>query len=168
MALGCFHKIRGNWNKSLHLQPLQRCYCENSGSSASACVMRRHYSITYTQSLHTINGLLAVGRVGNLLCGRPSYIVIPTKNCSVIKATWRTITGVHETKWMRWVWRNGGMKFVSGERRETRKKKPTQTPFNPQWNQELFCDNGDLTHHHRCGWNEVNEMSVEKWWEARD
>ena len=35
--------------------------------------MRRHYSITHTQLLHTINDLLAVGRVGNLLCGRPSY-----------------------------------------------------------------------------------------------
>ena len=60
----------GSWNKSLHLQPLQRCYCENSGSPASACVMWRHYSITYTQSLHTVNGSLAVGRVRNLLCGR--------------------------------------------------------------------------------------------------
>ena len=30
------------WNKSLLLQPLQRCYNENSGSHASACVMRRH------------------------------------------------------------------------------------------------------------------------------
>ena len=35
------------WNKSLHLQPLQRCYCENSGSFASACVMLLHCSITY-------------------------------------------------------------------------------------------------------------------------
>ena len=59
---------------SFHFQPLQRCYCENSGSPASACVIRRHYSITYTQSFHAINGLLAVGRVGILLCGRPLYI----------------------------------------------------------------------------------------------
>ena len=36
--------VGGSWNKSLRLQPLQRCYCENSGSLASACVMRRHYS----------------------------------------------------------------------------------------------------------------------------
>ena len=28
-----------SWNKSLYLQPLQRCYCENSGSPASAHVM---------------------------------------------------------------------------------------------------------------------------------
>ena len=27
--------VGGNWIKSLHLQPLQRCYCENSGSSRS-------------------------------------------------------------------------------------------------------------------------------------
>ena len=62
-----------SWNKSLHLQPLQRCYCENSGSRASAYVMRRHYSITYMHSLHAINGLPVVGRVGKLLCGRLSY-----------------------------------------------------------------------------------------------
>ena len=43
--------VGGWWNKSLHLQPLQRCYCENLGSPASACVMRRHYSMAYTQSL---------------------------------------------------------------------------------------------------------------------
>ena len=63
---------RREWNKSLQLQPLQRCYCENSGSPDSACAMRRHYSITFTQSLQAINNLLALGRVGNLLCRRPS------------------------------------------------------------------------------------------------
>ena len=68
--------VGDSWNKSLHLQPLQRCYFENSGSPASSCLMLSHYSITYTQSLHTINGLLAVGREGNLLCGRPSYITL--------------------------------------------------------------------------------------------
>ena len=70
--------VGGNWNKSLHLQPLQRSYCENFGSSASAYVMRRHYPTTYTPSLHAINGLLAVGRVRNLLCGFPSYISFET------------------------------------------------------------------------------------------
>ena len=58
-------------NRSLHLQPLQRCYCKNSERPTTACVIRRCYSITYTQSLNEINGLIAVGRVGNLLCGRP-------------------------------------------------------------------------------------------------
>ena len=61
--------VGGSLNKSLHLQTLRRCYSENSGSPVSACVMRRHCSITYTQSLHAVNGLLAVGRAGNLLCG---------------------------------------------------------------------------------------------------
>ena len=28
---------------------------------------------------------------------------------------WSTITKVDEMKWMRWVWRNDGMKFVAGE-----------------------------------------------------
>ena len=72
----CIHRshftVGGSWNKSLLLQPLQRCYREGSGSPASACVMRRHYSITYTQSLRAINCLLALGRVRNVLCGRPS------------------------------------------------------------------------------------------------
>ena len=62
--------VGGNWNKSLHLQPLQRCYCENSESLASECPMRRRYSITYTQSILAI----PVGRVRNLLCGRPRMI----------------------------------------------------------------------------------------------
>ena len=65
--------VRGGWNKSLGLQPLERCYCENSGSPASACILRRHYSITYTQSVNAVNGLLTIGRVGNLLCERLSY-----------------------------------------------------------------------------------------------
>ena len=63
---------RHELHKNLYNQLLQRCYCENSGISASACVIRRNFSITYTQSLHAVNGLIAVGRVGNLLCGLPS------------------------------------------------------------------------------------------------
>ena len=65
--------VGGNWYESLQLQPLQRCYCANSGSLASAFVMRHHYSIACTQSLFAINCLLAVGRMGNLLCGCTSY-----------------------------------------------------------------------------------------------
>jgi hypothetical protein len=56
-----------SWNKSLHLQQLQRCYCGNAGNSVSARAMLCHCSTTYVQSLRTIYGLLAVGRVGNLL-----------------------------------------------------------------------------------------------------
>ena len=38
--------------------------------------MRHHYYITYTQSLHAIDGLLgSVERVRNLLCGYLSYLV---------------------------------------------------------------------------------------------
>ena len=48
--------VGGCWNTSLHVKPLQRCNSENSGSPARACVMRRQYSITYTQSIHTRNG----------------------------------------------------------------------------------------------------------------
>ena len=69
-----FHRpyftVGGCWNKSLHLQPLQLWYCEKSGS---ACVMRRNYSITYMHPFSAINGLIVVGRVGNLLYGYPSY-----------------------------------------------------------------------------------------------
>ena len=50
--------VDGSWNKSLHLQLLQRFFCGNSGSPASACVMRRHNSIMYIQSLQAINVLL--------------------------------------------------------------------------------------------------------------
>ena len=67
--------VGGRWNKSLHLQPLQRCYCKNSGSPASAFVIRRHFSIKYTQPLHGIIGLLSVGRVGNVLFRRSSYVI---------------------------------------------------------------------------------------------
>ena len=59
MALGSSYTIGGSWSKSLQLKPLQRCYNENSGRSASPCFMRRYYSIMYTQSLHAINGLVA-------------------------------------------------------------------------------------------------------------
>ena len=80
-------------NKSLQYQPLRQCYCENWRSTVSACVMRRRYPITYTQSLHAINGLIAVGRVGNLLCGRPSYytlhyVCIYVCTCECVCATW--------------------------------------------------------------------------------
>ena len=71
--------VGGSWNKSLHLQPLQRCYCEISGSPASACVMRSHCFITYTQFFHAIIGLLAVGEVGNLLCA--PLRIIYKQNC---------------------------------------------------------------------------------------
>ena len=35
--------------------------------------MRRHYSITYKQSFHEINDLIAVVRAENLLCGHTLY-----------------------------------------------------------------------------------------------
>ena len=38
---------------------------------------------------------------------------------------------IRKTKWMKWVWRNGGMKFVIGENGRNPEKKPTQTPFRP-------------------------------------
>ena len=44
--------------------------CDNLGSPTSACIITL---IMYTQFLHTLNGLLAVGRVANLPCGCSSY-----------------------------------------------------------------------------------------------
>ena len=73
--------VGGSWNKNLYLKPLQRCYCEDSESPASACAMRRHYYITYTQSLHAVNELIAVGRVGNLLCGEVVSLMMSWKRC---------------------------------------------------------------------------------------
>ena len=49
---------------------------------------------------------------------------------------WRTTPGVDEIKWITWVWRNGGMKFVQGKTRETpRKTYPDSLPFTtkPIW-----------------------------------
>ena len=69
-------RVCGCWNKSLHLQPLQRCYCDNSGSSTSACVMRRRYCITYMQSLHVINGLV-MGSFSKLSVTSPTSQLIP-------------------------------------------------------------------------------------------
>ena len=67
------------WNKSHDLQPLQRCYCENSGGPSCDVI-----TLTYMQSLYTINGLIALRRVRNLLCGRPSYVTyfVSLKNCN--------------------------------------------------------------------------------------
>ena len=56
-----------------HFTALQRGYCEIWGSPGSACVMRRHYAITYKQSLHAVNDLIPVKQVRNLLRGHPSY-----------------------------------------------------------------------------------------------
>ena len=68
--------VGGCWNESLHLQPLQLWYCENSESPTSTCIVEHHYSITYMQLLHARNGLVAAEGMGNLLCGRSSYIKI--------------------------------------------------------------------------------------------
>ena len=46
------------------------------GSHASAFITRRYYSITYTQSLHAKNCLLALGGVRNLFCGGSSYFIM--------------------------------------------------------------------------------------------
>ena len=56
----------------------------------------------------------------------------------------------NETKWVRWVWRNGGMKFVVGENgRNPRKTYPDPVPFTtkPTWSNQ-----------------DVN--SRPQWWEA--
>ena len=69
-----FITVGGSWNRNLRIKPLQRSYFDNSGGPASACVMRRNYSIAYTDPLHDISGLLAVGRVENTThCGLPSF-----------------------------------------------------------------------------------------------
>ena len=42
--------------------------------------------------------------------------------------------GWNETKWMRWVWRNGGKKICGRGKREKPREKSTQTPFRPPRN----------------------------------
>ena len=41
----------------------------------------------------------------------------------------RTVTGANEMKWMRWVWRNGGMKFVEGENERNPEKTLPRSRF---------------------------------------
>ena len=38
--------------------------------------MRRRYSVTYTQSLHAVSGLIAVGRVGTYFVDAPLIALI--------------------------------------------------------------------------------------------
>ena len=42
---------------------------------------------------------------------------------------WCTITGADETKWMRRVWKNGGMKYVARKNGRNVEEKPTQSRF---------------------------------------
>ena len=42
---------------------------------------------------------------------------------------WRTITGTNETKWMRWMWKNGGIKFVLGENERNPEKNLSRLGF---------------------------------------
>ena len=72
MALGCFDTVGGSWNKSLHHQPMQQCYCENTRSPASARSMRLNYSMMYMQLIHAINGLLQ--GISSLKAGGPHAI----------------------------------------------------------------------------------------------
>ena len=88
MALGCFHTVGGSWNKNFHPQPLQPCHYENSGNSGRAGILRPHYSMTYTQLVHARTGLLAVGRVGNLICGRSSYVKMTKSSETAMTASY--------------------------------------------------------------------------------
>ena len=45
----------------------------NSPGEPPIAPCESHYSITYKHSLHVTNNFIAVGLVGNLFCGRPSY-----------------------------------------------------------------------------------------------
>ena len=44
---------------------------------------------------------------------------------------WRTITGADKIKWMRWVWRNGGMKFMVGDNWRNSEKNLPRLHFIP-------------------------------------
>ena len=48
---------------------------------------------------------------------------------------WGNITGTNETKWMRWVWKNGGMNFVVGENERNPEKTYTDSVSStkPTW-----------------------------------
>ena len=111
--------VGGSWNKSLQLQPQQRCYCENS--------------MTYTEWLHAINGLLAVGQVGNLLDGHPSHLRFD-KKIKILNSysTYGQVDGWDALKPLYWRFMNS---------------KDTGRPR--------------LSHHHEDKWNQWNAEMVE-------
>ena len=110
----------------------------------------------------------------------------------LVNHTWCTIKGADEMKWMRWLWRNGRMKFVAGKTGETpRKTYPDSVSFprNPHvsdtesgrgWEVMKSLhprsvngkDAGQphLTHHHRgvWKWNEGDEPTTKPTWSDRD
>ena len=78
-ALHLLHLTSRPWKEPLWRASIPGIY---RIPTASACVMRRHYAFKYTQSLHVINGLLSVERVGNLLFGCLSYVKPTWMPCS--------------------------------------------------------------------------------------
>ena len=59
------------------------------------------------------------------------YRSVSSKDAGRPRLTHHHKGGWNETKWMRWVWRNGGMKCVVGENGRKPVKNNTQTPFRP-------------------------------------
>ena len=55
-----YHKphftVSRKWNKRLRLQPLQWCYCDNSGNPASACVISHYCGLSTRKALSATGG----------------------------------------------------------------------------------------------------------------
>ena len=64
----------------------------------------------------------------------PYYRSVSSKGAGRPRLTLHHKGGWNGMKWMRWVWRNGGMKFCGMGKWEKPREKPTQTPFCPPRN----------------------------------
>ena len=80
---------------------------------------------------------------------------------------WRTITEVkwNETKWMRWVWINGGMNFMTGENRRN-PEKTYLTPFRPPRNPHgvTLMRTRDLSVGRRASNSLRHRSALKIWW----
>ena len=86
-------------------------------------------------TIYILNSCPTQGRVEGWDAMKPlCYRSVSSKDAGRLRLTHHHKGWWNETKWMRWVWRNGGMKFVAGENREKPREKPTQTPFRPPRN----------------------------------
>ena len=80
--------------------------------------------------LNILNSCPTQGRVEGWDAMKPLYYrSVSSKGAGRPRLMHHHKGGWNETKWMRWVWRNGGR-----GKREKPREKPTQTPFRPPRN----------------------------------
>ena len=74
------------------------------------------YNIIISYNIYILNSCPTQGRVEEWDAMKPPYYrSVSSKGAGRPRLMHHHKGGWNETKWMRWVWRNGGMKFVVGE-----------------------------------------------------